>query len=491
MSKMEGEHKNYIMVFILTFLISFYITSVYQNYKIAQGFNLWYESVLENYHRNVNEQKEFNDCFLIEKTDEQVIYINEVMISEMKNVGAIGFFSDLTLRTPYVIRKKMIYTNQLTPCIGKAFMNYKSKLSNYRYNFEKENNMSFEDWNEDSWIKFLYFMEKYLPDPEDIEPPGELGFLKDLYARTLQRYKENMENKEISKALFDLELLRSIESTANKDIISYGIWSLKKEYIHLVTENLKFTIPLSLWLWIVYLITYSMLKKNNTYFSIRKMKKRYKTLLVALLITLLLFLIMFSSLCAFLIINDKKMIIIRTETLPSSETLETINETNDWRSVEDQILIIKYPEIERAIEERNIERIKEIFDEIDILEKEFWRHREEYLRSQIIGTLKETKNEDSGYTLLWPFTAKKIDGIYLVVIQKGILNPVIGEKDIENLEKKIRSEKEEILKLCKKGEVDRAKDILENMKTLRMTYWSNKQDYIERKIIEDLSVIII
>ena len=74
------------------------------------------------------------------------------------------------------------------------------------------------------------------------------------------------------------------------------------------------------------------------------MKKRYKTLLVALLITLLLFLIMFSSLCAFLIINDKKMIIIRTETLPSSETLETINETNDWRSVEDQILTIKYPE---------------------------------------------------------------------------------------------------------------------------------------------------
>jgi len=513
--KMKKEYKNYIIVFLLIFFLSFYITSVYQAYRNAWYFNEWYECTLKNQYKQLSEQKTGeNDNFFIEKINDQTVYINEVMISEMENMGRVGISPVLTLRSLPVTRKKMIYNSQMISCIGNAFMSYKSEFSKYQCTFEKEHDMSFEDWNEQNWRDFLEYLGKDLPDFDDAQKykmskkelenkiiiNADIKALKGFYERTLERYKTNIENGETNKALFDLETLKSLDDLVNKGgaLPYFEIWSLKKEYISLTKENVKFTFPLALWLWIVCIITYAMLRKENTPFFIGKrkiefkmMKKQYKFLLIVFIIILLLSLILFSSLCAFLLINDKKLIIIQTKFLSNAEDIEISAKMNAWELTGEQIIMQKYPKMNNAIEEADIEKIKETFNEIDALERDFWKYKEEYWRLSFIKEIQEKEMHEVYYPSYLSSVVKKIDGVYLVIIPRGVFMSTINEKDVENLEKKIRSKKEEILEFCKNGEIEKAEDSWEEMKNLRMIYWSTKQSYIEMKVIIDLSVITI
>jgi hypothetical protein len=514
--KMKKEYKNYIIVFLLIFFLSFYITSVHQAYRNARYFNEWYECTLKNQYKQLSEQKTGeNDNFFIEKINDQTVYINEVMISEMENMGRVGIFPVLTLRSLPVTRKKMIYNSQMIPCIGNAFMNYKSTFSEYQSIFEKEHDMSFEDWNEQTWRDFLEYLGKELPDFDDAQKyemsekeleknltvDTDIKALKRFYERTLERYKTNIENGETNKAIFDIEMLKSMNDivTNGGDVFPFEIRSLKEEYVSLIKENVKFTFPLALWLWIVCIITYAMLRKENTSFPIGKrkiefkmMKKQYKFLLIVFIIILLLSLILFSSLCAFLLINDKKLIIIQAKSLSNVEDIEISAKMNAWELTGEQIIMQKYPKMNNAIEEADIEKIKETFNEIDALERDFWKYKEEYLKLQVIKGLQGIKNEEFRYIFPWPSAVKKVDGLYLVVVPKENLTPTINKRESsENLEEKIRSKKEEILEFCKNGETEKAKDSWEETKNLRMIYWSAKQSWIEMKVIIDLSVITI
>jgi len=174
----------------------------------------------------------------------------------------------------------------------------------------------------------------------------------------------------------------------------------------------------------------------KTKIDFKKMKKGYKILLIAVII----FLILFSTLYTFLIINNRNLMIVLSRSLPDVEDIEISAKMNAWELTGEQIVMQKYPKMNNAIETADTHKIKETFNEIDFLEKDFWNYKEEYWRLNIIKGIKEIESKEF-YILHIPGSPiiKKVNGIYLIVISKeevskSEMNKL--EKEVEELEKK-------------------------------------------------------
>ena len=76
-----------------------------------------------------------------------------------------------------------------------------------------------------------------------------------------------MKNGETDKVLFDLEVLKSFEVLVKNGgklpYFSERDYSIsRKEYIILIKQNLKCSVPMALWIWVVYIITYTMTRRQ-------------------------------------------------------------------------------------------------------------------------------------------------------------------------------------------------------------------------------------
>ena len=104
-------------------------------------------------------------------------------------------------------------------------------------------------------------------------------------------------------------------------------------------------------------------------------------------------LIIFSTLYAFLIVNNKNLMIILSGSLPDVGDIEISAEMNTWELIGEQIIIQEYSKMNKAIETADTHKIKERFNEIDSLEKDFWKYKEEYWRLNIVTEIKEIESK--------------------------------------------------------------------------------------------------
>jgi len=187
--------------------------------------------------------------------------------------------------------------------------------------------------------------------------------------------------------------------------------------------------------------------------------------------------------------------IVLSRSLPDVEDIEISAKMNAWELTGEQIVMQKYPKMNNAIETADTHKIKETFNEIDFLEKDFWNYKEEYWRLNIIKGIKEIESKGF-YILHIPGSPiiKKVNGMYLVVISKeevskSEMNKL--EKEVEELEKKIESKREELLELCESEEIEKAVEVWSEIKDLTREYWDKKERYIQIKIMLDTALFII
>ena len=69
-------------------------------------------------------------------------------------------------------------------------------------------------------------------------------------------------------------------------------------------------------------------------------------------------LIIFSTLYAFLIVNNKNLMIILSGSLPDVEDIEISAEMNTWELIGEQIIMQEYPKMNKAIETADTHKIK-------------------------------------------------------------------------------------------------------------------------------------
>jgi len=139
--------------------------------------------------------------------------------------------------------------------------------------------------------------------------------------------------------------------------------------------------------------------------------------------------------------RNNEMVILKN-TLPKIEDIDfkISAKMNAWELIGEQIVMQKYPKMNKAIETGDTDKIKETFNEIDVLERDFWKYKEEYWGLNIIKGIKEIESKEF-YILHIPGSPiiKKVNGIYLIVISKeevskSEMNKL--EKEVEELEKK-------------------------------------------------------
>jgi len=293
---MKKQYKNHILAFLLIFLLSFYVISVYQNCQEKQSFKEGHESNLKNQYKIISELENEppQEYFIIEKISSGAMYVSKTYYSELELVSSNNVSSLIPFKSAIIIRGTMNYTCQLTSCIGDAFVNYKSNLAEHIHIFEDENNIKTEDWNEKHWKEFLEPLSKELPDFEDVHKylkneeelekmikiHTNIKALKGFNDRCVERYKTNIENDETDKALFNLKALKSINNlvknggelealeslnslVGEEERLTYPEeTSLIGEYFGLIKQNLKCSIPIALGVWIVYIIFYKLIEKR-------------------------------------------------------------------------------------------------------------------------------------------------------------------------------------------------------------------------------------
>jgi len=205
-------------------------------------------------------------------------YSNKILFYEIKDTTSKDIFSLIPFRSKNLSIKKWNYTDEIIYCIIEGSKNSWINLHGYINSFENESNIKTEDWNDGVWGEFLKFLDTKLPDYEDIQKEyrftekkieinTDTKALKNFHARTLEGYKTKMKNGETDKVLFDLEVLKSFEVLVKNGgklpYFSERDYSIsRKEYIILIKQNLKCSVPMALWIWAVYIITYTMTRRQ-------------------------------------------------------------------------------------------------------------------------------------------------------------------------------------------------------------------------------------
>jgi len=92
--------------------------------------------------------------------------------------------------------------------------------------------------------------------------------------------------------------------------------------------------------------------------------------------------------------RNNEMVILKN-TLPKIEDIDfkISAKMNAWELIGEQIVMQKYPKMNKAIETGDTDKIKETFNEIDFLEKDFWNHKEQWIRLEIIKSFSENESE--------------------------------------------------------------------------------------------------
>ncbi len=267
---MKTLDKRHILVFLLIFLLSLYSVAVYQNYRSAQEYNKWRDFTINAQYEQLSQQRSReNELFILQRTNEETAYIEDLMIAEMECVESVSMLLVPVLQAVPAVRAKIAYTTQFMSALGYAFIEYKSTIMQYRTTFENEHRMTSDDWDNKSWRDFLGSLGEELPESSEVKEEyymdretlqttvivdTHLDSLQWFYERTVARYITHMDTGETDKALFDLLLLRSMRRifTQEDNLLPS---SLHDDYLYLIKENLLCAVPLSVWLWAVYLGT--------------------------------------------------------------------------------------------------------------------------------------------------------------------------------------------------------------------------------------------
>lgn len=487
---MKKCYQRDIVILLLTLSLTGYLVLVYQNYEEAKAFNAWYDSFLESSHENIPEKEDRDLCIEVKKSGEAARYISEVLIAEMEDIGRVRVLPVLTLRARSISYQKMARETYTVSYIGKAFIAYKSSHSGYRSTFEEDHGIA--EWNEDHWTAFLVYLKGILSTASEIEEmvPSEetlrktvseerdREILRGFYERTIERYKTTMNSGRSDKALFEYELLKTLNDQMTGGTFFPPVDFGRSGYLFLIKDSMEFIIPVSLLIWIGYLIGYALLKQKDIFAS---MEKKRQVVFLSLGAALLVFLILISSLTTFLLVNDKRLLVIRSSALRDTGVTEEVHTESIWE-------MLPFWEMDGAIETRDIAALESFFNEI--LSEERYMKNEEIFRAQAIDTIKEKEPYP-----VFPYfsTVWKVGGVYILVIPKEFLSMPKKElsKGIESIKEELESQRGEIITLCENGEVGKAKERWRDFSWNMMLYEGMREGYIHTTVLTELALLIL
>ena len=486
---MKKSYYRAIAILFLTLSFTVYLVLAYQNHEEAKTFNAWYDSFLESSRENVPEREERDLSIVLQKSEEAARYVSEVLIAEIEDVERIGALSVLTLRARSDLRQKMARDAYVVSYIGNAFIEYKSSHCEHRTAFEIDHGIT--EWKEEDWNAFLVYLEEILPTVSEIEEmvPSEeklrenvskerdRKILRGFYERSVERYTATMENARSDKALFEYELLKVLNDEMFRETF-FPLMNIEEMgYLFLIKDSAEFIVPVSLLIWIGYLIGYALPKWKDTFAS---MEKKRRVTVIALITTLLIFLVLSSSLTAFLLFNDKRLLVIRSSALRDTEPVGRSSETV-WETVE-------FWRVDGIIETGDIAALESVFNEI--LSEERYVENEESFRADAIDAIKRKEPYP-----VFPYfsTIWKVGGVYIVIIPKEFLSVSKEElsEDIERIRRELESEKDEIITLCEEGKIEQAKEQWMYFQWKIGWYEGMKEGYMHAKVLEELALFIL
>lgn len=205
-------------------------------------------------------------------------YTNEILFHEIEDTESGDIFSLIPFRSKKMSMKKWNYVDEVTYCLTEGAENSWIELHDYIRSFEIESSIKTGDWNKEIWREFLEFLDKELSDHEKIqreyqfvkkkiEEDTDIQSLKNFHNNMIQRYKVNIEGGETVKALFDLGTLKSFDTLMKKGgklpYFSEKEYPLmKQEYLALIKQNLKCSVPVTLWIGMVYIAASLLIRRK-------------------------------------------------------------------------------------------------------------------------------------------------------------------------------------------------------------------------------------
>jgi len=214
--------------FLLLFLFFFYTTSLFENWSINYDFQ-------EEMRSRVSDIKYISEriegippriLFYRYKYNKNFYYIDNQYVEFYTTQPSI--FSWIPLQTLRLYHKAYYYNGQIMSTLGNSLDPFLEEVSKYRVKFQNTVDINSYSNIENLWRDYKEWLMNKIPTYEEIKQsfediPEKLNDvtnedrLKEFYEKRMEMIKENYENKEPEKILYDIEILKNLNNLAENE----------------------------------------------------------------------------------------------------------------------------------------------------------------------------------------------------------------------------------------------------------------------------------